>query len=146
MTKLSPTLLALLLVGVGVGLGYGAYVATKPPAPPEIVGGDVEIVSKGEAFDLQQHLATGKYTIFDYYADWCPPCRVLDPQLRQLAADRDDVAIRKVDIVDWTTDVVKQRGVTSLPHLELYDPQGNLVARGEEAYGAIEDLFEIEIF
>ena len=146
LTKLSPTVLALMLAGVGVALAYGAYVATMPATPTEIIGGDVEVASNGEAFDLDQHLAIGKYTIFDYYADWCPPCRVLDPQLRQLAADREDVAVRKVDIVDWTSEVVRQRGITELPYLELYDPEGQLMAKGEEAYGLIEKLFEIEIF
>ena len=146
LTKASPTALAVLLIGVGVALGYGAYVATRPPAEEEIVGGDVAIASKGEAFDLQQHLAAGKYTIFDYYADWCPPCRVIDPQLRKLAAARPDVALRKVDIIDWTTEVVKQRAITSLPHIEIYDPDGKLLARGEEAYGLLEELFDIEIF
>jgi thiol-disulfide isomerase/thioredoxin len=145
-TKLSPTVLALMLVGVGGALGYGAYMATKPPAEEAIVGGDVAVASKGEAFDLGDHLAAGKYTIFDYYADWCPPCRVLDPQLRRLAADRADVALRKVDIIDWTTDVVKQRGITALPYLELYDPEGNLVVKGDDAYAVIEKMFEIQIF
>lgn len=145
-TKLSPAILALMLVGVGFALAYGAYVATRPAVEEPILGGDVTVASKGEAFDLQQHLADGKYTIFDYYADWCPPCRAIDPQLRRLAADREDVALRKVDIIDWTTEVVKQRSITSLPYLELYDPDGQLVAKGEEAYGAIEEIFGIEIF
>jgi thiol-disulfide isomerase/thioredoxin len=120
--------------------------ATRPPAEEVIVGGDVATASNGEAFDLDAHLAAGKYTIFDYYADWCPPCRVLDPQLRRLAADRPDVAIRKVDIVDWTTAVVKQRRITDLPYLEIYDPEGQLLAKGNDVFGVIKDLFDVEIF
>lgn len=146
LSKLSPTLLALLLIGVGAALSFGAYVATRPPPEEEILGGDVQMASKGDAFDLGTHLAAGKYTIFDYYADWCAPCRALDPQLRRLAASRPDVAIRKVDIIDWTTPVVKQHSISSLPYMEIYDPEGNLLAKGDDVYGILSDLFDVEIF
>jgi thiol-disulfide isomerase/thioredoxin len=142
---LSPPILTLLLVGAGVLLGYGAYLATGE-SPEVILGGDVEFASKGEAFDVRDHLAEGKYTIFDFYADWCASCRVLDPQLRRLAADRDDVAVRKVDIVDWTSAVVKQYQVTSLPHVQVYDPNGQLVAEGPTAFQAIADIFGVSVF
>ncbi len=145
-TKLSPPLLTLVLIGVGAALAYGAFVATRAPAGEVVLGGDVAVASNGEAFELKEHLAAGKYTIFDYYADWCPPCRALDPQLRRLAADRPDVALRKVDIVDWTTDVVKQHSITALPYLEVYDPEGRLLASGDEVYGVLKDLFDVEIF
>ena len=143
---ISPVILTLALLGVCFALAYGAYLTTRPAPPEEIQGGDVQIVSKGAAFDYKKHLAAGKYTIFDYYADWCPPCRVLDPQLRRLAADRPDVALRKVDIVDWTTDVVRQHSITDLPHLEIYDPDGKLIATGEDAFGTLEKIFHIEVF
>lgn len=146
LSSLSPRLLTLLLVAVGAALALGAFVVTRPPAEEVITGGDVAVASNGEAFDLEKHLAAGKYTIFDYYADWCPPCRALDPQLRRLAADRPDVALRKVDIVDWTTEVVRQRSITGLPYMEIYDKEGRLLAKGDEVYGVIKDLFDVEIF
>ena len=65
---------------------------------------------------------------------------------RRLAADRPDVAIRKVDIIDWTTAVVKQRRITDLPYLEIYDPEGQLLAKGNDVYGVIKDLFDVEVF
>jgi len=143
--RLSEPVLMLVIVGAGVLLGYGAWMATQTQADvPD--KGDVLVASKGEAFDSKAFLAPGKYTIFDFYADWCPPCRALDPKLRRLAADRDDVALRKVDIIDWSSAVVKQYGVTDLPHMQIYDPNGVLVAQGDDAYPAIERLFGIEIF
>jgi thiol-disulfide isomerase/thioredoxin len=145
LARTSPAALTLLLVAVGALLGYGAYLASQSPAerlPP----GDVRYASKGEAFDVKEHLAAGKYTIFDFYADWCAPCRALDPQLRRLASRRPDVAVRKVDIVDWESAVVKQFRVTSLPHMQVYDPNGALLAEGEDAYRVIADVLTTEIF
>src|SRR5262245_30196897 len=144
LSKLSPPILTLLLVAVGAALGYGAYRASQEPSD-ENLPGDVQFASKGEAFDLKEHLAPGKYTIVDFYADWCPPCRALDPQLRKLASQRSDVAVRKVDIVDWDSAVVKQFGVTALPHMQVYDPNGTLLGEGDDAYRVLNDVLKARV-
>lgn len=95
--------------------------------------GDVRLISRGEAVDLREHLAAGKFTLFDFYADWCPPCWEVEPELERLARESDRVAVRKINIVDWTTPVVRQHGVQELPHLLLYDPEGTLLAAGDDA-------------
>jgi len=146
-TRVAEPVLALIIVGAGVLLGYGAWMATQSESESAIPDkGDVMVASKGEAFDSKAFLVPGKYTIFDFYADWCAPCRMLDPKLRKLAAERDDVALRKVDIIDWSSAVVKQYGVTDLPHLRIYDPNGILVAQGDDAFPAVEKIFGVEIF
>ena len=107
-----------------------------------VAGGDVQVIAHGERVDLAAHLVTGKHTVFDFYAPWCPPCRVLGPALEPLAAAQPDrIAVRKVDIVDWTTPVVDQHGIESLPHLVLYDPSGRVVADGDKVYPELERLF-----
>jgi len=136
--------LALILVAVGAALGYGAYVVSQAPSQAGLPG-DVQVASKGEAFDIKSHLAPGKYTIFDFYADWCPPCRALDPQLRLLAARRPDVALRRVDIVDWSSAVVKQHGITDLPHMKIYGPSGALLGEGLDAYRVLEEVLGTDV-
>lgn len=144
LSRLSPPALALILAGVGAVLGYGAYVTTQSPPEAELPPGDVKVASKGDAFSIDEQLAPGKYTIFDFYADWCPPCRALDPQLRRLASKRSDVAVRKVDIVDWESAVVRQYGVTALPHMKIYDPKGVLIGEGEDAYRVLEEVLKVD--
>ena|SRR6266850_2082671 len=142
LSRLSPPALALILVGVGAVLGYGAYVTTNG-APEDLPPGDVKVASKGEAFSIDDQLVAGKYTIFDFYADWCAPCRALDPELRRLASRRHDVAVRKVDIVDWESAVVRQYGVTALPHMKIYDPKGVLLGEGDDAYRVLQEVLEV---
>lgn len=103
---------------------------------------DLEVITHGQEVDLTKHLAAGKYTVIDFYAAWCPPCRVVGPALERLAEKQPDrLAVRKVDIVDWTMPVAEQYGIEALPHLMLYGPDGQKLANGDEVYGELRKLF-----
>jgi len=94
---------------------------------------DVRLISeRGESVDVRQHLATGRYTVIDFYADWCLPCREITPYLEEQARQRDDLVLRKINIVDWSTPVVRQYGLTFIPYLQMYGPDGSLMADGAE--------------
>jgi thiol:disulfide interchange protein len=62
--------------------------------------------------------------VFDFYASWCEPCHRVDafvfPRLTP------DVAIRKINVVDWDTPAATQwlSGVAELPYLVIFDKQG----------------------
>jgi thiol-disulfide isomerase/thioredoxin len=129
------------LLGGGL-LVLGAAVGAVTLGRPSRGGADVRIIAHGEEVDLAAHHVPGKYTVFDFYAPWCPPCRVLGPALERLAAKRPaDLAIRKIDIVDWTMPVAAQHGIESLPHLVLYDRDGRKVADGDDVYDALTRVF-----
>src|SRR5882672_9087451 len=70
------------------GPGQGAYLPQeKYPA-----GADVVVLTEdGSAVGpLDKLRVPGKYTVFDVYADWCGPCRVVDTKLRETVAARPD--------------------------------------------------------
>jgi thioredoxin 1 len=66
-------------------------------------------------------------TVLDFYADWCGPCRQFSPSLEQLARNDPEIALRKIDIVNWKTAVVQQFNVHSIPQVNVYDRSGRLV-------------------
>jgi thioredoxin 1 len=140
---LDRALLRAVLLVLGFATVYAAWRAFGP-APDDLTApdrGDVVTLAKGEEVDLAANTVAGKYTVYDFYADWCPPCRALDTDLRAMAARHENVAIRRIDIVDWTTPVVRQHGLVSLPFIVLFGPDGKEIARGDEAFLRVGELF-----
>ncbi len=90
-------------------------------------GQPVEVISHGAQVDINQHLALGNVTVFDFYADWCGPCRQLSPSLEQMARSDPEIALRKVDIVNWRTPVARQFDIHSIPQVNVYNRGGRLI-------------------
>ena len=90
-------------------------------------GQPVEVISHGAQVDINQHLALGNVTVVDFYADWCGPCRQLSLNLEQMARSDPEVALRKVDIVNWRTAVVRQFDIHSIPQVNVYNRGGVLI-------------------
>jgi thioredoxin 1 len=57
--------------------------------------------------------------IVDFWAPWCAPCRVMSPILEELAGERDDVRVVKIDI-DAHQDAAARYGVLSAPTLMVF--------------------------
>jgi thiol-disulfide isomerase/thioredoxin len=90
-------------------------------------GQPVEVISHGAQVDINKHLALGSVTVVDFYADWCGPCRQLAPSLEQMAMTDPEIALRKIDIVNWRTAVARQFNLNSIPQVNVYDRAGSLV-------------------
>lgn len=78
---------------------------------------------------MAAHAAPGKVTVFDFYADWCVPCRRVDSYVYELLETRSDVAYRKINIVSWDTPVAKRylAKVPTLPYVIVFDREGRPV-------------------
>jgi thiol-disulfide isomerase/thioredoxin len=113
--------LAALLVPIAAAVAAGAA-----------GGPDIKLVSQGREVVLEEHLVPGKLVVFDFYADWCAPCRYLTPQLERLAAAHPErFALRKIDVIDWESPVARQHRISSLPHLVLFGADGSRLADGD---------------
>ena len=101
------------------------------PLPTLAAGADLKKLSEqGEDVpDLTAHAVSGKVTVFDFYADWCPPCRKVDAHMYGLLNQRQDIAYRKLNVVSWDTPLAKRylAGVPNLPHLVIYRKDGRPV-------------------
>ncbi|OYR50627.1 thioredoxin [Halorubrum sp. Ea1] len=56
--------------------------------------------------------------LVDFYADWCGPCRMMEPAVEAVAADT-DAAVLKVD-VDVHQSLAGEYGVQGIPTLLVF--------------------------
>ena len=59
---------------------------------------------------------SGKPLLLDFYADWCGPCRMVGPIIEEIAAERGDVIVGKVN-VDLDPELAGAFKIYSIPTL-----------------------------
>lgn len=64
-------------------------------------------------------LGASGVVVVDFWADWCPPCKMLEPVLEQLAAEHPEVSIVKMD-ADANPERTIEFGALSLPTLKVF--------------------------
>ena len=79
----------------------------------------------------QEVLQSEKPVLLDFWARWCGPCRMLSPIVDEVAEERGDVKVGKVN-VDEQPELAGEFGVMSIPTLLVFE-QGKLV---RQAVGA----------
>ncbi|KAI8128236.1 Thioredoxin-T [Lucilia cuprina] len=66
-------------------------------------------------FELELEDADNKLVVIDFYANWCAPCKLINPQLEELSVQyADKVKFLKVN-VDECEDIAMAYNVTSMP-------------------------------
>ncbi len=64
----------------------------------------------------QEVLNSEKPVLLDFWAPWCGPCRMVGPVLEEIAAQRSDIKVGKVN-VDEEMELAAQFCVMSIPML-----------------------------
>ena len=106
-------------------------------------------ISHGDVVKLSDYLVTGKTTVFDFYSEYCGPCRAIGPRLEKLHETHADIAVVKVDInrpdtkgIDWHSPVAREFGLEFIPQFKVYGPDGKLKAEGDAAYEMVTGWLE----
>lgn len=58
-------------------------------------------------------------SLLDFYADWCGPCRMVLPIVDEIAGEREDITVAKIN-VDENPALAKEFGVFSIPTLIVF--------------------------
>ena len=57
--------------------------------------------------------------LVDFYADWCGPCKMIAPIIEEIAAERDDIKVGKVN-VDTDPQIAIKYNVQSIPTIIIF--------------------------
>jgi len=71
-----------------------------------------------DTFD-EQVLGSEQLVLVDFWAEWCGPCHAIAPVLDQIAEERSDLKVVKLNI-DEEAAIAQRYGVMSIPTLILF--------------------------
>ena len=61
-------------------------------------------------------MGSEKTVLLDFWATWCGPCKMIAPHISQIAEEREDILVGKID-VDTDPELAVRFGITSIPTL-----------------------------
>ena len=87
-------------------------------------------------------LKSEKTVLVDFWASWCGPCRMLSPVVDEIAEERTDIKVGKVN-VDEQEELAMHYGIMSIPTLIVFK-NGEVVKKtmGVQPKAAILGLLE----
>ena len=86
--------------------------------------GEIKVVT--DTNFSKEVLMSDKPVLVEFWAEWCGPCRMIDPILQEIAAEQDSLIIAKIN-VDENTSTPSTYGITSIPTLHVY--QGGQIVK-----------------
>ncbi len=86
----------------------GQLEASAPAEPIHVTGRE----------HFQELVASHRILLVDFHADWCGPCKMLEPTVAEIAAET-DAAVAKVD-VDTNQALAQEYQVQGVPTLYLF--------------------------
>ena len=72
-----------------------------------------------------------KPVLLDFWASWCCPCRMVSPVIDEIAGERSDIKVGKIN-VDEQPELARQFGVMSIPTL-IVMKNGQIVSKAAGA-------------
>lgn len=110
-------------------------------------------INGDSSVSLSDYVRPGYYTLVDFWASWCGPCRREMPVIKELYEKYNSRGLNVVGVAVWdkredSEKAVKQLdlpwqqildaqtvptdlyGISGIPHIMLIDPEGTIVARG----------------
>ena len=88
----------------------------------------------------EEVLNSDKPVLLDFWAPWCGPCRMVVPIIEQIAEERSDIKVGKIN-VDEEMELAKQFRVMSIPTLIVME-KGDVLNRAT-GYRPKEDILDL---
>ncbi|EDV19765.1 expressed hypothetical protein [Trichoplax adhaerens] len=102
----------------------------------------VQVIETKEAFDKFLSDAKDKLVVFDFFATWCQPCKLIGPIFEKMSESDEykDVVFAKID-VDENEETAEFVGIRAMPTFAFYKNGSKI----DEVSGAAEDRLRSKI-
>lgn len=100
----------------------------------EVIMAVMEITQENFETEVKQ---SAQPVLIDFWASWCGPCQMLSPVVDQIAEEREDIKVGKIN-VDQQQELAMQFRVVSIPTLVV-------MKNGEEADRSVGVITKDEI-
>ena len=79
----------------------------------------MSIVNIGDAQFEEEVMEAEELVMVDFWAEWCGPCKALGPKLEEIAQEKSDLKIVKINI-DQNKETAQKFGVRSIPTMIFF--------------------------
>ena len=87
----------------------------------------MEIIEISEDNFHEVVVCSDKKVLVDFWASWCGPCKMLAPVIDEIAKERDDIVVGKIN-VDEQMGLAIRYGVSGVPTIALFE-NGDIIER-----------------
>ena len=100
---------------------------TETPAPVPVSFDFDTVDLDGNAVNTREFAAEHELTLVNFWATWCGPCKTMAPIVEEIAEERTDIKVCKID-VDQEPELARQYRVMSIPTFLVFK-DGEVVKR-----------------
>ena len=90
--------------------------------------------------EFKQLTESDKMVLVDFYADWCAPCKKMEPFLNEISNDMADKVVLVRINTDKNMELCKELNIDAIPVLQLY--KNNSLTWSNKGYIGKEELLQ----
>ena len=113
-------LFVIAIVGISIFLNYRSNIP-KQQNVTNIVDNEENIIIEVNENNFENEvIKSNKKVLIDFYANWCTPCKVIKPKIREVAKENQELKVVEVN-VDKCENLATKYGVYSIPTLVVIE-------------------------